>query len=658
MNLNLNNVIDQIDIPSIFTFAEKEVIIASGPRADMGFDLSISPIATHLWPILFSNDLTRYDEIVITGPSQCGKTLSLIIPMIYLLTIMGESVIFAAPNYQILADKWQTEVYPLIASSPNLRSYLLDRKNDVAPKLSTTNSYLFRNGTNIRLISTQSADRAKSSYTARNLVITEFGGVKSQSTSEETDPLRQLKARCRSFSNVGYRFVLESTGTTVGGIVEQHYQKGTRSEICGQCPHCHNWVSPWRKDFHFNIDNPEQSYFECPSCQGIIDEPLRQTMIRNTQLITTVPESNIFSMRLSGFFNHFSSIRNFAKEELELSTLVTGSSQHESKLKEIQNFVYGEPYTPPLDNIDLSLFDIGPDKLSSKDYHRGDVPEWKENIVLGIDVQLRYQFWTLTAWGHDPNDENKLIGHIIDYGIDHTRYEEEQHLRAKDTIVIESLNNLIQNLKGHYEIDLILADIGYLFSSLIFWTNSHEKDYRILGAHGIGIKSWRTRSEKLPTTNEIKVIRPFEDGAVCYRIVDQMKYVRHASPSERFFLTEMLRTNELTLFSISDPTGHEDYIKSLDSHFQIVSEEGEIVWEKRKGSTDHHLDSAILTLTGYKILHPQYQFANKERYQAGKEKKHNETILIEKPPIPPTVVRRQPNMMPQLRRRGGVIKRR
>ena len=648
MNLNFNNLINNIELPDIYQFAEQQIIIPSGPKAGLSFDISMSPLAQHLWPVLFTSDLTKYDTIVVTGPSQCGKTLTTIIASIYIMTILGESVIFSAPNLSILFGKWQQEIFPMFSSSPYLKGYLLDRSNQIAPKLSTTGAYIFTNGSCLRLLSTQSSDRAKSSYTSRNILITEFGGVRPVTTSEEADPLKQLKARCRAYTNVGYRFLLESTGTTTGGLVEQYYQKGTKSEISCECPNCHEWISPWRKDFVLNRDNPKASYAACPKCQFHITEDIRNEIIKQTKAIAQNPNSNIYSMRMSGFLNRFTSIESLAKEELELQSLKEKSPAYESKLKEIQNFVWGEAYEPKIDTVDMSLFDLGPEKMINPKLKRGDIPEWTDKITLGIDVGLKVCFWTMTCWG--IKDE-KLIAHISDYGIYHTKYESEGNIRAKDDIVIEGLTDLITTLKHHYSIDLILADIGYLFSSLIFWTNSNEKNMRIIGAHGTALAGWRAKTERFPTSSEFKSIRDFEDGSVCYRVLDQMKYVRHTSHNERFYLTEMLRTGDLTLFELADPNGHHDFIKSLDSHFQVVDENGEIKWEKRSGSTDHHLDSAILTLTGYKVLNPTFQFANKERFTKEIENK-KQTILT------PQSMQLQPVSNRGGVRRGPVIRRR
>lgn len=647
-SLNLDEVIQNINIPDIYEFSDNYITLSSGPMAGMSFDYRSSPIAVHLWPIIFG-DPSRYESICLTSASQCGKTLcGITIPIIYLISILAESVIFAAPRLNLLQDKWMTEIYPMFRNNEYLSQYLLNRKSDVAPKLSTTNSYMFTNGTVIRLLSTQSSDRQKSSYTVKNCFITEYGGIKSVSTSEEADPIKQLLARTRSYQLLGKIFLMESTGTTTGGVVETSYQAGTRSEICCQCPNCNEWISPWRKDLVLNTDDYNLSYIQCPKCSFKIDDDIRSDIIKKTNLVSSNPVASSLSIKLSGFFNPFTNIQHLAKEEMELKSIEEKSPAYESKLKEVQNFIWGEAYEPKLDTIDMSLFDLGSDHFQIKEMKRGDIPEWTDKIILGMDIQLRVHFWTLTAWGIV---NNKLKAHIIDYGIFNTRYEEEQNIRAKDVIVAEGIYNLVTSLKKQYRIDLILADIGYLFSSLIFFTNSHEKDWKIMGAHGVGNKGWRTKTEKYPSSGEFKELRPFEDGAVCYRVVDNLKYVRHTSSNERFYFMEMLRSGDLSLFNMSDPNGHQDFLKSLDSHFQIVDENGEVKWEKRKGSTDHHLDSAILTMTGYKVLNPTISFANKERYTSKSPSKQT----IQNPTS--HILTQQNKTVPVIRRNNVIFRR-
>lgn len=608
MKWDIERALEALETLSIYDFAAK-VEIMTGPKEGMMFDLDSSLIAKFVWPILFpdKDPEHEYDEIIITGPSQCGKTLSIMIPVAYMLGILGESVIFSAPVMSVVTSKWQSDIFPLFKHHPDLQGQLTGKNTEYAPLLQSTGSYQFSNQAFLRLISTQSGDRAKASFTSKNIVITEFGGISRVKSSEETDAIGQLKARTRAYG-MKKRFILESTGTTTQGLVELKYHNGTRSTIHSPCPSCKELITPLRDDFILDISKP---YFKCPKCENKIFERNRQAMIRKADIYH---QNNInatdFSFRLPAFFNQFVDIQQFAREEYELSQLNPHSVASENKKRELLNFLWGEPYeVPEAEMLDISLLEQPDDTYTSRDTIRTRIPEWVTQVVLGADIQLRRHYWTLCGWG--IKDE-QLTAHVIDYGIYETDYDSVKDEQTKDQLVAQSLIDFITEMRQNYKIDLILTDIGYLFSSLILTTNKYGKKMRWYGAHGQPT-GWRARSETYPTKSEYIVAQEFEDGQVAARKRDKAVYIRHESSMERYHLLELMRTGRYQLYTPNPSETHTEYITSLDSHFQVVSPEtGEIKWDKRHGTSDHYLDSAILTLTAYKLLNPRFRFGAQE----------------------------------------------
>ena len=609
LHLALDDVLRAARMPSIEEFAREHIMVQTGPWAGRPFQPEKSPIARHFWPVLFDEDLTRYEHYSITGPSQSGKTLSaVIIPIVYTLFCLQESVILASPLMEIAGSKFSEEIWPMLKSDPALSALLLARENQTPPRMShTMRTYHFRNATHLRIISTQSADKGKASFTTRNVYITEFGGARPVSTSEEADPIRQLIARTRAFTKVGTRFVMESTGSIEGGLVDRQVRAGTRGEICAPCPNCEEWISPWRRHFVLNRENPSASTVICPQCGFAIDEHMRQGMLRNTKLILANPDAPAFSMAMSGFFNQFTTLPLIAREEAELLHL--GGAQRANKLRELSNFVWGEIYIPEDDALDLRLTDVS--SVGDTLHARGVVPDWADHLTLGIDLHLRGHFWVLAAWGRE---HGRLRGHVVDYGFAATREEEDKHLKSRDVIMIEALNALMAFHSGvtyRLPIGLTLVDIGYMFDSLLIYCGQKSREWRILGAKGSGGRQGTGRRAATLATRHVQVLQEGEDYQICLRRADRHRiaFVRHEVANERYYIQQMRRSEDLTLFASPDPKEHEEFSSHLDSHFQIANEHGEIVWQVRVGHPDHWLDAMILSATAWKILDKSVSFA-------------------------------------------------
>jgi hypothetical protein len=96
-------------------FAEGEVIIPDGPFRGRRFRCARQPY-TRLW--FDAVDSGLWNRYVATGPTQSGKTLScFVIPLLYHLFEVGETVICGLPDMDMAADKWREDILPVIDQS-------------------------------------------------------------------------------------------------------------------------------------------------------------------------------------------------------------------------------------------------------------------------------------------------------------------------------------------------------------------------------------------------------------------------------------------------------------------------------------------------------------------------------------------------------------
>jgi len=96
-------------------FAEQEVVIPDGPFAGRRFRCGRQPY-TGLW--FDQLDSGRWGRCVATGSTQSGKTLAcFIVPILYHLFEVGETVICGLPDMDMAADKWRLDLLPVIEQS-------------------------------------------------------------------------------------------------------------------------------------------------------------------------------------------------------------------------------------------------------------------------------------------------------------------------------------------------------------------------------------------------------------------------------------------------------------------------------------------------------------------------------------------------------------
>jgi hypothetical protein len=96
-------------------FAEQEIVIPEGPFQGRKFRCARQPY-TGLW--FDAVDSGIWNRYVATGPTQSGKTLScFVIPMLYHLFELGETVICGLPDMDMAGDKWREDIFVLASAA-------------------------------------------------------------------------------------------------------------------------------------------------------------------------------------------------------------------------------------------------------------------------------------------------------------------------------------------------------------------------------------------------------------------------------------------------------------------------------------------------------------------------------------------------------------
>jgi phage terminase large subunit GpA-like protein len=387
-------------------FAEEEIVIPSGPFAGRRFKCSRQPY-TGLW--FDQIDSGRWSRCVATGPTQSGKTLScFIIPLLYHLFEIGETVILGLPDMDMAADKWREDLMPVIERS-KFRDLL--PSSGGGSRGGRVESLQFTNGATLKFMSGGGSDKSRAGFTSRVVVITETDGMdEAGGRSRESDKITQLEARTRAYGS-RKRIYMECTVSTEDGRTWQEYIKGTKSRIVIPCPCCNAWVSPEREHLTGWQGAESQAAarstgaFSCPSCGEVWSHEqrvqaneraklLHEGQVVDEQGITRgdAPATDTFGFRWSAINNLFLTAGDLAADEWRASH----ASDEENAERELRQFVWCLPVLPTkLNQTQLEVNELAARMI---ELPRGIVPTTAQWVTIGIDLGKYLCHWIAVAW--------------------------------------------------------------------------------------------------------------------------------------------------------------------------------------------------------------------------------------------------------------------
>lgn len=409
---------------SMAEFAEKEIRPKRGPHRNLLFKLSRQPF-TAIWFALIASGL--WNRFIATGPSQSGKTLcAFIIPMLFHLFEMQEDVICLVPDWSMAKDKWVDDLLPNIENS-RYKALLPtsgpgSRGGSIGPQSSVI---AFKNGASIKFMTGGGDDKSRAGKTVRVLMITEADGMdEAGGESREGDKISQTIKRTASFGDDAIIY-LECTVSIATGATWQGYTNGTQSELKGECPSCHAWVTPEREnlegyqDAKDELDAKEKGCFSCPACGVFWTEEQRheinanlrvvhrgQTIDETGEVSGPLPRTETLGFRWNAFNNLFLTSGYIAKSEYEA---VRNPDQESAEKVQLQ-FMWAKPYVPDITaQIQLDARIIAGRITTHKP---GIVPASVVYLEVGCDLGQEFFHVVVTAFLSDGTCHQCNYGHI------------------------------------------------------------------------------------------------------------------------------------------------------------------------------------------------------------------------------------------------------
>jgi len=509
-------------------FAEQEIVLSSDSPVPGRFRCSTQPFAGLFFDQI---DSGLWAVFVVTGPSQSGKTLiGYVIPGMYHLFEVGQSVICGVPDMSMASDKWNDDFLPFIESS-RYRD-LLPTSGQGSRGGKVVESVRFRNGATLRFMSGGGDDKKRAGKTAPVLLVTEANGLARLSArSNEADKIKQLRARLRSYGPRAREYY-ECTEETDADFIHQALLNGSNSRILMPCPHCGQWVIPERDDLvgwqdaEDEIEAAENTSLRCPNCHEVWSEEQRisanqkSQFVHKTQEITPegevtgpMPRTRTFSFRWSAANNLLNPIAMVGAEEWQAKRAI----DEENANKELCQFVWGVPIErSDRDDSGLTVTSISERQGTTE---LGVVPEWSDAITLGVDAGKNLMHWVLLA----TDLAKKRHVQIVDYGI------EEVHSRQFPEQV--ALSMAIDSLTGRAEKEGWPDENGeHRTPDAVWWDAGYEPIpfYRHCTKNP---RHWPTKGQGLGQYGGARYHVPKTTGSIVLQIYDgfHLSRVKHES---------------------------------------------------------------------------------------------------------------------------------
>lgn len=588
-------------------FARDEIVITTGPFPGR-FLPERQPHMVHWYRLV---DSGLFSELLATGPSQSGKTLNcFVVPLLYHLFEIQETVIAAVPDGDMIADKWSTDILPVIEAS---------RYRDLLPTAGAGSKgglgiqMRFRHGPILRWMTAGGDDKRRAGFTSRVICFTETDGFDDSSeTSAEGTKLEQIEARARSFPLARRRIYKECTVS----LRERHTwhtyeQRSTSTRLVMPCQHCGEYVLPerdhlvgWR-----GADSAEVAraagQLACPSCGEVWTEAERRESVRSCvplhlgqeigedgKVKGELPDTRTLGFRWTASHNLLLPAGDIAADEWAAER----ASDEDAAQRKMCQFVWAVPYTP----LDVEQVALEPSVVESRatGLGRGQKPSGTRFVSIGIDVNQAVLHWTAVAFC----EGDRAV--VIDYGKTGVKWRQKGFKRALDE-AIRHLHAKITDGWSDAAYDRVNVDARYKTDDVIASIKGlNDRRWRAHMGLGKGQYLSQRFHENESPEHDKKLVwvgeRSYEQVVTKHRAILQKSDANHWKGIVQERLALDGNDGSISLFAGADGV-HTQYAR------HITSEREEDQFDPKRGvqkvfiqirSANHWLDSTYMALTG------------------------------------------------------------
>ena len=433
----------------ISQWVEEEITIPTGQYAGNPYRHWRHPVS-RIW--FHQLELDYWWRFAVVAPTQNGKTLmGYVIPVLYHLFELGETVIIGLPDMRMADDKWSLDFLPVIEASKYRMFLPSTGEGSRSGKIKS--SIRFLNGAVLRFMSGGGSDKARAGFPGcRVVAITETDGMdEAGESSREADKCKQIEARTRNRPAPERRAYLECTASIPSGKIWTEYTRGTKSRIVRPCPYCRAWVTPEREhlkgwqDATSEDEAREKSAWHCPACDHAWTQADRekgwteavlahegQEVTPEGEIVGVAVRTRTLGFRWGAIDNPFTSAGDCGAEEWMAKQEKNPAKQGGTE-REILQWTNAMPFAEEdLTTIDLDADDVESSAITIK---RGILPAGTIGISIGIDTHARILYWEAKAIIMRSDGAYRL--HVFDHAtlkLDGTQLAREAIIRGLRTL--------------------------------------------------------------------------------------------------------------------------------------------------------------------------------------------------------------------------------
>ncbi len=597
-------------------FALDEIIIPDGPFKGLKYRYDRQPFS-RLW--FEEIDSKRYQRFAAVGPTQSGKTLTCcVIPTMYHLFELEETVIFGLPSMDMAKDKWLIDLLPAIEASRY--RHLLPAFGS-GSKGGKIESIQFKNGAVLKFMSGGGSDKKRSAFTSRVLVVTEVDGMDEASgTSREADKITQMEARTLAYqaSMRGPAIYLECTASIEEGRIWKEYTNGTKSRIALHCK-CGAYVTPDRdhllgwQSAENEIEAYEKSRFYCPSCaeawtneerlQFNVDSILLhegQEAGGDGEITGEAKQTDTLGFRWSAVNNMLALPGTIGRDEWNAKR----DENEEMAERKMCQFIWALPAKPTVSD----MIPLDPNEVKRRvghGLHLGVVPDWADCITVGCDVGAHLLHWVVVAWQLDGTS------HVVEYGVVDVHSKEMGEPRAIANALSVLRERCQQGWKyrerdGDCRPIVHIIDSGYQPAPVYACVREFgQPDWFPAKGYGQTQEKMKNYTARHNTSGK-QVILAGDEYHVSQLDNDAVGLLHFNSDHWKSFVHDRLRQSReepgaMTLFEAMSSTQHWALAKHLTAEkktSEFVQGKGDVVKWVKTNRNNHWLDAMAMAAVG------------------------------------------------------------
>lgn len=461
---------------SMREFAEAEIVsMPQGPREGLPFRCSFMP-----WSALLLDefDSGRWRRMFGRGPAQAGKTLLFtVIPTLYHLFEVGESVIFGAPTHDMAYDIWSERVLPVVRSTRYARMLPMSGAGSRGGK---SRAVRLRNGAILRFMGSAGDDSQRSSYTARVAILTELDHMEhGDASASEAGPADQIEARTSAYDAQARVYGECTTTTEEGRIFIETTRLGTDTRIHYRCPHCARWIEPVREGLagwrgvSSIVAAGAAAHYRCQLCQQPWSESDRaaaaqeprfvhrgQSVDASGAVVGSLPETHTLGLVWNGIHSPLRSMATLAEDEWRADQALDDSLS-----KKVHQFNWALPWRTKRNEMDVTYpflaehvtdeYTHDPLRAHSPGVAPDPLPAGIKFRTGQIDVQKRWLYITVDGWDHDLTDWTLFysVVPIVPEGLG-------AEVPTRD-MIRDALDAALAVFVDPYAVDSVWVDTGY-----------------------------------------------------------------------------------------------------------------------------------------------------------------------------------------------------